>query len=214
MALRKCPVCRASVKLENLERHVRGVHPAQKVPLELSEKDRRTIRAGKTVAGEGFHVKRSTIAAAIALALAVVGVAVAWPYLSRPSPGGPVHIHPHLQITIDGQNVPVPANVGIDPELWKDHSLDQYSSEGMPMAPLHTHDATGRIHVESKVTRDYTLQEFWTVWGKGADQQQVLGHAAGLGHSVWLNVDGRRMAPTDVVLFREGMHIEVVCGPA
>jgi sulfur carrier protein ThiS len=33
------------------------------------------------------------------------------------------------------------------------------------MSPLHTHDGTGTIHVESSVNRDYTLGEFLDVWG-------------------------------------------------
>jgi hypothetical protein len=33
------------------------------------------------------------------------------------------------------------------------------------MAPLHTHDASGIIHVESSVKRNYTLGEFLNTWG-------------------------------------------------
>jgi hypothetical protein len=57
----------------------------------------------------------------------------------------------------------VPQNVGIEPDLWKDHLLDQYGMKGM--APLHTHTADGMIHVESKIVRNYTLGEFLDIWG-------------------------------------------------
>jgi hypothetical protein len=33
------------------------------------------------------------------------------------------------------------------------------------MSPLHTHDNSGTLHVESSVNRDYTLGEFVNVWG-------------------------------------------------
>ena len=33
------------------------------------------------------------------------------------------------------------------------------------MAPLHTHTNDGIIHVESNVKRDYTLGEFFDIWG-------------------------------------------------
>ncbi len=33
------------------------------------------------------------------------------------------------------------------------------------MAPLHTHDDTGIIHVESTIDRNYTLGEFLSIWG-------------------------------------------------
>jgi hypothetical protein len=33
------------------------------------------------------------------------------------------------------------------------------------MSPLHTHDNSGTLHVESTVNRDYTLGELVNVWG-------------------------------------------------
>ncbi|MHB8602560.1 MAG: hypothetical protein ACYC6W_10055 [Nitrosotalea sp.] len=74
-----------------------------------------------------------------------------------------VHIHPRLYLNVDGKPYFVPQNVGIDSDLWKDHSLDQYGMNGM--APLHTHTADGMIHVESKMVRNYTLGEFLDIWG-------------------------------------------------
>jgi hypothetical protein len=81
-----------------------------------------------------------------------------------------IHIHPHLNITDNGKHLTVPAQIGIDPPLWKDHSLDKFGmqamSDGMSgMAPLHTHDTSGIIHVESSVKRNYTLGEFLNIWG-------------------------------------------------
>jgi hypothetical protein len=74
-----------------------------------------------------------------------------------------LHIHPKLGITFDGQPLTVPSQIGIDQSLWKNHSLDQYGMQGM--APLHTHDASGTIHVESNANRNYTLDEFLNIWG-------------------------------------------------
>lgn len=74
-----------------------------------------------------------------------------------------MHIHPRLYLNIDGKPYFVPQNVGIDSDLWKDHSLDQYGMNGV--APLHTHTADGMLHVESNVVRNYTLGEFFDIWG-------------------------------------------------
>src|SRR5712691_7626610 len=78
------------------------------------------------------------------------------------SGGKPIimHFHPHLSLMIDGKSVTVPSQIGIDTSLWKDHSLDQYGMQAMSngmtgMAPLHTHDASGTIHVESNANRNY-----------------------------------------------------------
>jgi hypothetical protein len=65
--------------------------------------------------------------------------------------GVALHIHPHLSIFVSGQEIPIPANIGLT------------SSFG---APLHTHDATGIVHVESAdPNRVFTLGEFFDVWG-------------------------------------------------
>lgn len=82
-----------------------------------------------------------------------------------------MHNHAKLSIQIEGKTVRMPENIGIDPKLYKDHSLDTYGMKmpnmpSMPvMAPTHTHDASGTIHIESTVVRDYTLGEFFDVWG-------------------------------------------------
>jgi hypothetical protein len=74
-----------------------------------------------------------------------------------------LHIHPHLNITANGSPLTIPKNVGIDPSLYKDHILDRYGMQ--EMAPLHTHDTSGTINVESTVNRNYTLGEFLKIWG-------------------------------------------------
>ena len=74
-----------------------------------------------------------------------------------------LHIHPRLYLNVDEKPYFVPQNVGIDSDLWKDHTLDQYGMKGM--APLHTHTADGMIHVESTMIRNYTLGEFLDIWG-------------------------------------------------
>jgi hypothetical protein len=78
------------------------------------------------------------------------------------------HLHPLLNVVVDGKPISVPKNIGIDSSLHKDHSLDQYGADkggGGAAAPLHTHDDSGTIHVESTVNRNYTLGEFLDIWG-------------------------------------------------
>jgi hypothetical protein len=64
-----------------------------------------------------------------------------------------LHIHQHIDIFIRGHAAQVPANIGI------------VTSPSVLFAPIHTHDATGIIHVESPVVRDFSLGEFFDVWG-------------------------------------------------
>jgi sulfur carrier protein ThiS len=90
-----------------------------------------------------------------------------------------MHIHPQLSLIINNTSSTVPAQIGIDPSLWKDHSLDEFGMQPMPemkmsaMAPLHTHDDSGIVHVESTVNRNYTLEEFLNIWGLNLDGKIV-----------------------------------------
>jgi len=220
MTGRKCPACGASVKLENLDRHVRDVHPGQVSSIALSKEERHTLSMSQRRSGPRFRIKRSSVAIAVVLSLLVVGIVAALPYFpgtSHQQDRMAFHWHPRLSITINGQAVMIPANIGIDPSLWQDHSLDAYGMQAMPsmrmgaMAPLHTHDASGEIHLESLEVRDYTLGDFVRIWGESFDSQQVLGHTAQPGHRVWMVVDGTERAPTYGLVLRDGMVVRVIC---
>jgi len=88
-----------------------------------------------------------------------------------------MHIHPSLNVTFDGKSLIVPTGIGINTTLWNSHSLDQYGMQPMKMtmtdtsmimqgmSPLHTHDSSGIIHVESNEFRKYTLGQFLQIWG-------------------------------------------------
>jgi hypothetical protein len=90
-----------------------------------------------------------------------------------------MHIHLQLSVLVNNSPIDVPEQIGIDPSLWKDHSLDEYGMQSMPemnmsaMAPLHTHDNSGIVHVESTINRDYTLGEFLNIWGINLEDQTV-----------------------------------------
>ena len=67
------------------------------------------------------------------------------------------------------------------------------------MAPLHTHDTSGIIHVESTVNRNYTLGEFLNIWG-GLDLN---------GKIVKVTVDGRPITDFRNHVFKDGEQINL-----
>lgn len=87
------------------------------------------------------------------------------------------HIHPNLTLIVDGISSSVPENIGIDTSLYKDHSLDKYGMSGM--APIHTHDSSGVIHVESNTNRNYTFDEFLDIWGLNLNDKTIQVSANG-----------------------------------
>ncbi|MDP2717443.1 MAG: hypothetical protein Q8P02_01735 [Candidatus Micrarchaeota archaeon] len=99
----------------------------------------------------------------------------------------PIHWHSQLDITVDGVPVPIPKDIGI----------------GARHEPLHTHEPDGVIHVESADTRDYTLGNFFQVWGKPLDAQCV-GEYCG---SVRMSVDGKESSEFGNLVLRDGQRI-------
>jgi hypothetical protein len=81
-----------------------------------------------------------------------------------------IHIHTQIEVQKAGQKVLVPAEIGISRDLWHDHSLDEFGPSKALLAPIHTHDESGTIHIESVVNRDYTLGEFLSIWGMEAEK--------------------------------------------
>ena len=93
-----------------------------------------------------------------------------------------MHTHSNLNVTVNGDFLLVPNGVGINSTLWNEHSLDKFGTErkttifGMitpAMSPLHTHDSSGIIHVESTEYRNYTLGDFLNIWGLPLEGRKV-----------------------------------------
>jgi hypothetical protein len=91
-----------------------------------------------------------------------------------------VHIHPILTIIVNGQKQEIPANLGIP-----------LNPAGNPSGflPLHTHDTSGHIHVESPIQRDFYLADFFAVWGQKFDQMHILDFQA-LAGNITMTVGG------------------------
>ncbi len=65
--MRRCPICGSPVKPENLTRHLRKVHPGEKVENHLSKEERKQVRARK-----GVSRREGAVFAAIAIAIVII----------------------------------------------------------------------------------------------------------------------------------------------
>jgi len=90
--------------------------------------------------------------------------------------GEVVHIHQHLDVFVNGKKEPVPSQIGI--------------YDGQFLTELHTHDASGIMHVESPTKRTFDLAQFFGVWGVRLTPSCVGGYCKEL--TPWrLYVDGK-----------------------
>lgn len=83
-----------------------------------------------------------------------------------------MHDHVPIAVVKAGQRMEVPENIGIAPELWHDHSLDSFGPA--TVSPMHTHDRSGTIHIESTAMRQFTLGEFLHIWGIADEVERVV----------------------------------------
>jgi hypothetical protein len=113
-----------------------------------------------------------------------------------PEEGTVLHIHQHLDVFVSGRRVRVPAGIGIDPQL-------QFIS------PLHTHDTTGVMHVESPQPSMFTLGQFFEVWGVPLSAQQIGGLRVGGGRVLRAWVNGRPVSG-DPAATRLAAHQQIV----
>jgi hypothetical protein len=92
--------------------------------------------------------------------------------------GQVLHIHSHLDVYVDGKTVTVPALVGIDEAKQQ-------------ISPLHTHDTTGVVHIESPVKKDFTLGEFMTEWNVPISKDALGSLKTGGGKDLRVYVNGK-----------------------
>lgn len=101
---------------------------------------------------------------------------------------GGFHIHPILEIVVNGENVPVPTNIGVQQTC---------------MTALHTHTPDGVIHVESPEKRDYTLADFFAVWRQPFSAEQVLSYKADSTHRIRVSVNGEDVSTFENTLLKD-----------
>lgn len=105
------------------------------------------------------------------------------------------HIHPVLKITVIGQNQVIPANVGITASC---------------MHSIHTHDTSGTLHVESPVKKDFTLGDFFAIWGKEFNGNRILDLKADQNHPIRVIVNGTAVDTYENTVLRDKDKIEIV----
>lgn len=118
-------------------------------------------------------------------------------------PGGKekFHIHALLHIYVNGLLSPVPADIGIDQAKGVESSL-------------HTHDRTGIIHMEAPRPYNYTLGDFFSVWGAKLGPAQVGGLKGFGGDHLHFYVNGKPLSNPAAYVLHNGDSVVIGYGPA
>jgi hypothetical protein len=117
--------------------------------------------------------------------------------------GTALHIHAHLDVIINGTPAQVPADIGVDDAHQK-------------ISPLHTHDTTGVIHIESPdKSATFSLGQFFTEWQVSLGTDHIGGLSADSTHhlAVYVNGTPRTGDPMSIALAAHD-EIAIVYGSA
>lgn len=118
----------------------------------------------------------------------------AWATCVQHSNSLAMHIHPELEIDIDGQKQAIPANIGIDPVCMK---------------AIHTHDESGTLHIEHPQRMDFILANFFDNWGKTFTKDQILDKKVDATHVITMTVDGQPSEEYENLTLRDGQKIVI-----
>lgn len=98
------------------------------------------------------------------------------------------HIHAMLRVYVNGKQIPVPSQIGIDPQ-------------GQYLAPLHTHDASGIMHLEASQVYPFTLGQFLDIWGVKFTDTQIGSYVPNGTSTLGVYANGKKLAdPVNYVM--------------
>jgi hypothetical protein len=143
--------------------------------------------------------------------------------------GSPIrHDHMHLDLSINGKRVTVPAGIGqaepVDvgpgpcPDPPESRSIGDcapghFFSARVAASQLQLHTSSGIIHLQSERPGTFTLGQLFDEWGVRFDASCIGGHCSGHGKELRVFVNGRRV-PRDprAIVLTDRQEIAVVFG--
>jgi hypothetical protein len=176
-----CDVCGKSFySRKQLKQHTQDTHRKEnksdmmkpvKKPFKLSKKLITIIGVITIIGGIGIYAAMAphTLSPTIPT---IDGIAC------NPMESSVFHIHAHMDIFINGVNSPVPSQIGIP---------------GHCFYWLHTHDNSGVIHIEAPMHRDFTLGQFFDIWNKKLNNDQVFNYVANANNPLHVYVNGTKV---------------------
>jgi hypothetical protein len=121
--------------------------------------------------------------------------------------GESYHIHVHLSLYVNGEQLAIPKAIGVTKPTTSNGFV--IGTNGGCFYWVHTHDATGIIHVEPPTSVEVRLGELFDLWG------QPFSSTGGAGYNgdVTVFVDGKKYTddPRDI-LFEAHQQIAIEVG--
>ena len=112
------------------------------------------------------------------------------------------HDHSNLSIFINAVEIEIPADLGI--------RTNTCNQEGAYMHTVHTHDATGKLHIESNTMIDIPIGVLFDIWGVHFNETGIFDYRVNSTHELIMNVDGIINYEYDDYLLVNGKEIAIL----
>ncbi len=119
---------------------------------------------------------------------------------AMPTEGTGVHYHAHLDVSVDGHAVTVPALIGIDEKAQR-------------ISPLHTHTDDGIVHIEAEKADTFTVGQLFTEWGVKLDKSCIATYCMDGQNQLLSFLNGQLVGDPASVPFAEHDEIVIWYGP-
>lgn len=101
----------------------------------------------------------------------------------------------YISVTDQGQPVKLGSDIGHDP--------------GNCLKVIHTNNPSGEVNLQANDNTNYTLEDFFQVWGKIYTQDQFLSHSLEDGH-LQMRIDGQLQDPSPQTPLQPNLHIQLI----
>jgi hypothetical protein len=112
--------------------------------------------------------------------------------------GGITHTHSSLSIFIEGSEEFIPKDIGIQ---------DSSCPDGM--RGIHTHDDTGRLHIETPNQIEAPVGAFFNIWDEVFNSGQILDNMANSDYEIVMYVNGVVNSEFENYIMLDGDSIEI-----
>ena len=102
----------------------------------------------------------------------------------------------HIAIVINGKTYPIETSIGHD--------------FGQCLHSIYVNDSSGTVMVKSNTVQNYTLGNFFQVWHKTFNQNQIFDFQTSNTHSIRVLVNGSDVQTFENTILHSGNNIEVI----
>ena len=110
------------------------------------------------------------------------------------------HYHLQLNITINGERIEIPTNIGFE----KDENGDT-----LFLHPIHTYDNSGRIHVETTRNATAELGFLFDIWGEDFSRNRILDYNVDEEHIIEMTMNGESVDTFENTILEPYVFIDI-----